>query len=199
MLAWGGDNSPKKAARHQYKSEGEIILDELESCNEASQSTQDLVLIINRAGFIENLFNQIITGYCSPREHAWYFMWSVVLDTSVMPLGAKLKVVMAIAQELNFKLPRNALTKVIQLRNSFAHTTTNANPVIVVDRKNEESEQYNEFHTLDSNGVLKITKRHEALAVFNESYSTSKAALIVLLDLVKAQLEQHKKYSSDSI
>lgn len=168
-------------------------MDKLDSYNDASQSVQDLVLVINCAGSIENLFNQIITGYCSPRKHAWYFMWSVVLDTSVMPLGAKLKVVMAVAQELNFKLPRDALTKVIQLRNSFAHNTTNAHPVMVVDRENEESAQYNEFHTLDSNGVLKITKRHDALAVFNESYTTSRAALIVLLDLVKAQLEEHKR------
>lgn len=172
--------------------ECEIIMNEFESDNEELQSGQDLVQVINRAGFIENLFNQIISEYCSPREHAWYFMWSVILDTSVMPLGAKLKVVMAVAHELNYKLPREALMKVIQFRNSFAHNITNAHPVMIVKRGAEAASQYNEFHTLDNNGVLKITKRHEALALFDKSYNNSKKELIGLLDLIKVQLEERK-------
>lgn len=158
------------------------------------QSVQDLVHVINQAGHIENLFNQIIHDYCAPREHAWYFMWSVVLDTSVMPLGNKLKVVMAVAHELKFKLTKEALYKVIQLRNSFAHNTTYAHQVLVIGRTDEETTTHNEFHTLDSNGALKISKRHEAFELFNKNYEISQAELGILVKLVKDQIAEHKGY-----
>jgi hypothetical protein len=67
-------------------------------------SSADVVGVIDRAAVIENIINQVIVGYCKPRKEAWEFMWSIVLDTSVMSLGAKLKVVMAVAHELGFKL-----------------------------------------------------------------------------------------------
>lgn len=164
--------------------------------NEQSQELiQDLVMVINRAGLIENLFNQIISDYVAPRKHAWYFMWSVVLDTSIMPLGAKLKVVMAISHELRYKLPKDALSKVIQLRNSFAHNTTDAHPVLMVGKTVEESYFYNLFYTLDSNGVLKKVKRDQALEMFNASYETAKVALVELKDLVRKQIAEHKAFA----
>ena len=165
---------------------------------EEQKSVQDLVLVINRAGHIENLFNQIISDYCSPREHAWHFMWSVVLDTSVMSLGAKLKVVLAVAHELEFKLPREALTKVVQLRDSFAHNTTDAHPIMAVGKTEEESTTYNVFYTLDSNGVLKRSKRHDAFKLFNESYETAQPSLLALRDLVKDQIAMHKSFATYS-
>lgn len=168
-----------------------------EYCDEIPKAVQDLVLVINRAGHIENMFNQIISAYCAPREHAWYFMLSVVLDTSVMPLGSKLKVVMAVAHELKFKLPKEALFKVVQLRNSFAHNTTDSHAVLQIGKTDDETTSYNEFHTLDSSGVLKKSKRHEAFDSFNESFESSRVALSVLLGMVKDQIAQHKSFNSD--
>lgn len=156
----------------------------------------DLVLVINQAGHIENLFNQIISDYCAPREHARYFMWSVVLDTSVMPLGSKLKVVMAVANALKFKLPKDALSKVVQLRNSFAHNTTDAHPVISVGVRPEDTKMYNLFWTLDGNGVLKETKRHEAFDAFTLNYQKARVALVELRDLVLEERENHTKWAT---
>lgn len=157
------------------------------------ESIQDLVLVIDRAGLIENLFNQIISDYLAPREHAWHFMWSVVLDTSVMPLGAKLKVVAAIAYELNYTFPWKALNDVIQYRNSFAHNTTDAHPVISFGKTDEETTSYNLLYTLNAQGKLKKIKRHEAFELFNASYKASKAALVELKDLVKKQIAEHRR------
>ncbi|MBB3118113.1 hypothetical protein [Pseudoduganella violacea] len=162
------------------------------------ESVQDLVMVINRAGHIENLFNQIISDYVGPREHAWYFMWSVVLDTSVMPLGAKLKVVAAIAHELNYKFPWKESNDVIQYRNSFAHNTSDAHPVLSIGTTDEETTSYNLLYTLNAQGVLRKVKRHEAFTLFNESYKTSKAALVELKDLVQKQIAEHNAFAAAS-
>jgi hypothetical protein len=163
---------------------------------EDEQPVQDLVTVINRAGLIENLLNQIISDYCGPRKDSWVFMWNVVLDTSVMPLGSKLKVVMAVAQELKFKLPKDALNKVVQLRNSFAHHTTNAHPAVSIGRTPEEDSYYNQFYTLDGNGVLKSTKRHEAFETFNQSYQIAKQTLGELRNLVVEKYPRENPYVS---
>lgn len=76
-----------------------------------------MVDVIDRAALIKNIINQVIAGYCKPRKDAWGFMWSVVLDTSVMSLGAKIKVIMGVAHEMEFKLEKNSLHRVIALRN----------------------------------------------------------------------------------
>jgi hypothetical protein len=152
--------------------------------SDEEQPEQDLVTVINRADHIENLLNQIITGYIGPREGASSFMWHVVLDTSVMTLAAKQKVVMAIAHEMGVKLEKNPLIMVIQLRNSFAHHRTNAHPIYVVGKTPEEDRMYSQFYTLDSNGVLNRRKRHEAFEDFTKYYKIAKARLLELRNKV---------------
>lgn len=145
---------------------------------------QDLVSVINRADHIENLFNQIISDYISPREDSWAFMWHVVLDTSVMTLAAKQKVVMAIAHEMGVNLEKNPLIMVIQLRNSFAHHRTNAHPMLMVGKTPEEDKMYSQLYTLDSNGILNRRRRHEAFEDFTKYYKIANAALLELRNKV---------------
>lgn len=75
------------------------------------QEIPDLVRVINRASMIESLMNHLIATYCAPREYAQFFMSEIVLNTSVMPLGVKAKVVMAVAQTLDFKLDTELCVK----------------------------------------------------------------------------------------
>lgn len=144
----------------------------------------DLVDVVDRTALIENVLNQIITYYCAPRKDAWEFMWSIVLDTSVMSLGAKAKVVMAIAQELQFKLKKDPLHRIIALRNAFAHNATNANPVFVVGRKHEESTSYLQLWVLESSGKVQKVKRDEAFDEFNAQYRNARESLLELRNLV---------------
>lgn len=158
------------------------------------QPEVDLVAVINRADHIENLFNQIISDYIGPRQEAWAFMWHVVLDTSVMTLGAKQKVVMAIAHEMGVKLEKNSLMMVIQLRNSFAHHRTNAHPIYVVGKTPEEDRLYSQFYTLDTNGVLNKRKRHDAFEDFTKYYRIAKVALVELRNKVNEKYPRKEHY-----
>ena len=147
-------------------------------------SRPDVVDVIDRAALIENIINQVIVGYCKPRKDAWEFMWSVVLDTSVMSLGAKIKVVMAVAHEVKFDLEKNALHRVIALRNSFAHHSSNANPVLVVGKTPEEDTGYLQFWVLEGSGKIQRIKRHEAFDEFNAAYRKAKDSLAQLKKIV---------------
>jgi hypothetical protein len=148
----------------------------------------DLVDVVDRTALIENLLNQIIASYCAPRKEAWEFMWSVVLDTSVMSLGAKAKVVMAIAQELQFKLKKDPLHRIIALRNAFAHHATNAHPVFVVGKTPEENRSYLQFWVLESSGKIQKLKRHEAFDEFNDQYRSARGSLVALRNLVREKV-----------
>lgn len=150
----------------------------------------DVVDVIDRAALIENIINQVIVGYCKPRKEAWEFMWSIVLDTSVMPLGAKVKVVMAIANEMSFKLEKNELHRVIALRNAFAHHASDAHPVLAVGRTPEENTSYFQFWVLENSGKISRRKRHEAFAEFNTAYCKARDSLGELKKMV------HEAYSS---
>lgn len=145
----------------------------------------DLVDVIDRTAHIENLLNQIITDYCAPRRKAWEFMWSIVLDTSVVSLGAKVKVVMAVANEVGFRLKKDPLHRIIALRNAFAHHATNAHPVLVVGRTPEETTSHLQFWVLESSGKINRLERNEAFAEFNQAYSMAKKSLVELRNLVR--------------
>ena len=153
--------------------------------------TPDVIGVIDRAALIENIINQIIVGYSKPRKDAWEFMWSNVLDTSVMSLGAKVKVVMAVAREMGFDLEKNALHRVIALRNAFAHHASDAHPVLAVGRTPREDTSYFQFWALEGSGKISRIKRHEAFTEFNSSYCKAQDSLVQLKNMV------HERYGSD--
>ena len=156
-----------------------------ESENEPPEpSVPDIVDVIDRAAVIENLINQIIVGYCKPRKEAWRFMWSIVLDTSVMTLGAKVKVVMAVSHEMEFKLDKNSLHRVIELRNAFAHHASDAHPVLVVGGTPEEDTSHLEFWVLATSGKISRIKRHKAFDEFNAAYRAARESLVQLKSML---------------
>lgn len=164
----------------------------IETKNHPSEpSTSDVVDVIDRVALIENIINQIIVGYCKPRKDAWEFMWSIVLDTSVMSLGAKVKVVMAVTHEMGFDLEKNALHRVIALRNAFAHHASDAHPVLAVGRTPEEDTSYFQFLVLEGSGKISRIKRHEAFTEFNSAYRKAKDSLVQLNNMVHERYENH--------
>ncbi len=155
---------------------------------EASQT--DAVDVINRTAVIENVINQIIIGYCKPRVDAWEFMWSVVLDTSVMSLGAKAKVLSAISHELDFKIDVKNLHLVIELRNAFAHHSTNAHPVMRRGKFPEQSTSYYELWVLRTSGKFIRKQRNQAFDEFNTAYRKTLDSLVKLTDLIHAKFQK---------
>ncbi|MBP7780222.1 MAG: hypothetical protein KA045_01640 [Burkholderiaceae bacterium] len=146
----------------------------------------DLVHVVDCAALIENILNQIIEEFCEPRKDRFNFFWNVVLDSSIMPIGSKLKVVSAIAQELDFKLAQDSLHKVMALRNAFAHHKTGSHPIISVGKTEGDSQVHYELQVLNNSGKLFRKRRDDALSEFNEVFLVGKESLLALKSKIKA-------------
>jgi len=146
---------------------------------------QQLIDVINRTGYIENLLNQVIEKYCAPPEDRRMFFWDVVLDTAIMPIGSKAKVAMAVAQKFDFKLDQDAVHKVMALRNAFAHHQTSSHPVWVVGKSKNEGSARFELQVISNSGRVSRKKREDAYADFIESFRSAEKSLVDLLALIK--------------
>ena len=114
----------------------------------------DVSKVIDRTALIENILNQVILNYSAPRKDAFNFFWDVLLDSSIMPLGSKVKVAMAISQELNIKLKQDSLHKVLSYRNAFAHHSLNSHPTLAVGKTPEEDKAYYSFQVIKNSGKI---------------------------------------------
>jgi hypothetical protein len=147
---------------------------------------KDLVTVVDRTALIENLLNQVIVDYCAPDKERFMLFWNVVLDSSVMSIGAKVKVSMAIAQEVDFKLSQNAIHNVMALRNAFAHHKTDSHPVLVAGKTREEDSVHYELLIISNSGRISRKRRQDALVEFNANYTAAKDSLVTLLNIIRA-------------
>ncbi len=141
----------------------------------------DVSQVINRTALIENILDQVIIKYVSPRQEAYEFCWNVLLDSSIMQLGSKLKVVMAISEQLNIKLKKDTLHKVLSYRNAFAHHALNSHATLVVGKTPSEDRLDYMLHILSSSGKTERKSREDALEEFNQYYEVAKKELTTLL------------------
>ena len=147
--------------------------------------SNDLTWIINEFSFIENLMDQIISNFTSPRKDAHFFFWQVILDSSVISVGSKVKVMMAISQECGIKINPDPIHKLLSIRNAFAHSKTNSHPCMVVGKTPEQNEMHYYLHTLSNSGQIKKVKRTEAVEEFNKLYGKAKEQLLELVAKTK--------------
>ena len=140
----------------------------------------DLTYVVNKTALIENLLDQIIVNFTSPRKDAFFFFWQVILDSTILSLGAKVKTVMAISQECNHKIDQNSLHRVISYRNAFAHNGTNSNPTLMVGATPEEDELHYTLRIIKNSGITERKKRSEAIEEFNNAFQQAKATLMPL-------------------
>jgi hypothetical protein len=156
--------------------------------NRGTAPDEALADVIDRTALVENLLNQLIEAYLQPRKEAQSFLWDVVMDSSILSLGAKVKTAGAIAQLLSGKLDGNALHGVVSLRNAFAHHATNAHPMVFVSRDPGKDELHYMLQVISNSGRLTRKSRTEALAEFNVHYEAAKASLIDLLAKIRSAL-----------
>lgn len=147
----------------------------------------DLERVIARTAVIENMLNQVVTNYCVPRQGLYRFYWNVLLDSSVMPMGSKVKVAMAISQMVKQKLNRDALHKVMSLRNAFAHHGLDSHPVFYAGKNPDDHAVTYYLHLLDHQGRLSRIARADAVAQFDAAYSSAKESLKALLVVIKSE------------
>jgi hypothetical protein len=140
----------------------------------------DISHVIDRTALLENILNQVIERYFLPPAKSRLLFWNVLLDTSVITLGAKIKVATAIAQELSIKLTADNLHKCISYRNAFAHHATDAHPIGYVGKTKEEDVLHYHLQILSSSGKLRTMRRDDALTEFDKNYEVAKSELIQL-------------------
>lgn len=164
--------------------------------NQTQAQVSDLVTVINRSSSVEILMDQLISQFCSPRPEAAIFMNAVILDSTVMSLGAKAKVIAAIAYTLDVKFDRNPLLRLIAIRNAFAHNPTDAHTVISYQERETTATFYHEFWTLGTSGEIVKEKRKNAFLEFNEKYGAVRNSLNELLQAVAVNLETRGQIKS---
>jgi len=142
--------------------------------------------VIDGTALIENILNQVIEAYLMPRTAAKQFLWDILLDSSILPLGSKVKVAMAISQELSTKLDQTALHSVVSLRNAFAHHATNAHPELTVGKTPDADQLHYMLQVISNSGRVTRKRREEALTEFDGSYAKAKESLLALLAVIRA-------------
>lgn len=142
--------------------------------------------VIDRTALIENILNQVIEAHLGPRNEGRQFLRDILLDSSILPLGSKVKVAMAIAQQLSVKLDQYALHSVVSLRNAFAHHAANAHPVLKVGNTPDTDQLHYTLQVISNSGRLTRNRREDALSEFSASYAKAKESLLLLLDALRA-------------
>lgn len=153
----------------------------------------DLVHVVDRTALIENLLNQIIERYCSPRKEAFDFFWQVVLDSSIMSLGAKVKVAMAVSQRVGVKLKSDPLHKLLSYRNAFAHHALDAHSVVLAKKNPEQDELHYYLHVISNSGKIQEIRRDEAVKDFDMYHALARTSLLELRDAVCEEVNDDSK------
>jgi hypothetical protein len=148
----------------------------------------DVSQVIDRTALIENMLNQVIQSYVSPRKDRFDFFSNVLLDSSTIPFGNKVKVVRAIARRLDLKMDEKPIHKVMEYRNAFAHHAVNSHPTLAVRKTPDDDQQYFMLHIFRMSGKIDKEKRNEALLKFNKNYEAVKESLMGLLDVVNSDV-----------
>lgn len=129
----------------------------------------DVSKVIDRTALIENILNQIILNYSAPRKDAFSFFWDILLDSSIMALGSKVRVAMAISQELKIKLKQDSLHKVLSYRNAFAHHSLNSHPTLAIGKTPEDDRSFYSLQVITNSGNTERKSREDALEEFNDN------------------------------
>lgn len=139
---------------------------------------------MDRTALVESVMDQVIESFCRPRRSAYKFFVQVMMHGSILPLGAKAKLITAIAQEVNHVLDkdaRDAIHKVIALRNAFAHHPLDSYPTF---RFGQDEQIRYELAVVNSYGSVKRTDRADALAEFKDVQPQALKAIYALRDAV---------------
>lgn len=139
----------------------------------------DVAKVIDCTDVIENVINQIIIKYVSPRNEIYTFFRNVVLNQSIISLGGKVKLVKLIANEIGFSLDEQPIHNVLKYRNAFAHHRLQSHPTLKIGKTPHEDKSDYQLVVITNSKVVRES-RESALNMFNENYFSAKSTLIEL-------------------
>lgn len=148
-----------------------------------SNTADDLGTILNRTALVEAVMDQVIESFCRPRRSAYKFFVQVLLHSSTLSLGAKAKLITAIAQEVGHPVSKDEIHRVIALRNAFAHHPLDSHPTF---RFGIDEQIRYELAVINSSGSVKRTDRTDALVEFNKIQPIALRSIYSLRDAVDA-------------
>ena len=145
-------------------------------------------LVVELANQIELYLTAIIESYVLPRDDRQAFFRSHVLNNATVSLGSKIKIVLAINRDLSVvELNPDALHKVAQLRNAFAHNDLISG--IRVDLNKDSSDPGSVIVGLESikgNGELLYISRDDAFTQFKKYHKIAESNLKEMLGKMRA-------------
>jgi hypothetical protein len=148
----------------------------------------DVAIVIDRTDLIENIIDQIITKYVSPRKEIYTFFRIVVLNHSIISLGGKVKLVKLIAKDIGSELDVQPIYMVLRYRNAFAHHRLQSHPTIMVGKNPDEDKSEYQLVVMTNSKVVRES-RETALKKFNENYILAKDKLIRLRNELVSYLD----------
>lgn len=152
----------------------------------------DVAIVIDRTDLIENIIDQIITKYISPRNEIYAFFRNVVLNQKFISLGGKVKLVKFIAKEIGSDLEDHPIYEVLKYRNAFAHHRLQSHPTLIVGKTPEEDKSEYQLVVI-TNSKVDRESRETALKKFNENYFLAKDKLIRLRNELVSYLDSESK------
>jgi hypothetical protein len=152
----------------------------------------DVAKVIDRTDIIENIIDQIITTFVSPRIEIYTFFRIVVLNQSIISLGGKVKLVKLIAKDIGFNLEEQPLHMILKYRNAFAHHSLQSHPTLIVGKIPEEDKSDYQLVVM-TNSKVERESRQSALKKFNENYILAKSTLIELRNKLVTCLNSENK------
>ena len=132
--------------------------------------------VVNEAGRIENILDEIIIEYYWPDANKHYLFRRSVLNSAIMSFSAKVKVVSAIVKHEKWgKFDQTPFYKIMNIRNAFAHNDVDTKARF--DIFTLEGPEW-VLSSIKNDGTYQERNRKEAFDEFLENINLAKKQLI---------------------
>ena len=138
--------------------------------------------ILDNFNQLEGLISEIITAYVCPVENKRYFMYSFLLNNSIISFGAKIKVLLRINSiEKYIEIKSHDLHRLLSLRNAVAHKDSNPKYGFEQSASNDaKGKAYLVLEKMRSDGTVDHLNQEEAYSEFN---ILCEKLLVTLIDM----------------
>ena len=153
---------------------------------DSDRVAERLVFVIRATNIVESKMKRAITMYLGIPPKRSKFTTTQLLNNAVVPFGAKVKLVLAIAADLSVKIDREALHTMLSRRNGFAHQD-HLESVRVVEGIEGHPEVAFVVESLKGSGTLEVVSQDKAMTEFMAAYLAAETDLNVLLQALAAE------------
>lgn len=142
--------------------------------------------VIDSANYIEFLLKEIITRYIKPHlQKNRKFVKTILLNNSIINLNGKIKLLLNICADIEYEADRNALIRIAQIRNAFAHNYSLTPSSVKITNKGKNGFDVKVdmvLESVESSGKFETVKREDALEEFDKK-----------IDIAEKQLKEIKE------